>query len=186
MDFELSAAQRRALSIAVAFIATALGAYWWLMPTQSPDIETESVGTTPAAMPSLHQATVLVDVQGAVKHAGVVELPAGSRVLDAVRAAGGLIKGATAGINLARILVDGEQLLVGKQNIPAAQDGKVHLNRATESELEDLPGVGPVLAARLLQYREEHGSFRNLAALDSVPGVGPSMLDNLKDLIVFD
>ncbi len=186
MDFELSAAQRRALSIAVAFIATALGAYWWLMPSQSSGYEPETDAKASVPVASLHQATVLVDVQGDVEHAGVVELPAGSRVLDAVRAAGGLIKGATAGINLARILVDGEQLLVGKQNIPAAQDGKVHLNRATESELEDLPGVGPVLAARLLQYRDEHGGFRNLAALDSVAGVGPSMLENLKDLIVFD
>jgi competence protein ComEA len=76
--------------------------------------------------------------------------------------------------------------MVGTTNVPVAHDGKVHLNRATQSELEDLPGVGPVLAARLIQYREEKGGFRNLSALDSVAGVGPSMLSNLKDLVAFD
>lgn len=126
---------------------------------------------------------VVVAVAGTVVAPGVVRLPAGSRVHDAVQAAGGLTPGAGYGLlNLARKLVDGEQVLVGVDPPPGAAAGSasgaagggalVDLNAATAADLDGLPGIGPVLAERIVDWRTEHGRFESVDQLREVPGIG--------------
>lgn len=144
-----------------------------------------ATGTTDAA------AEVVVDVQGAVAHPGVYRLPAGSRVLDAIARAGGTVTDAAPGaLNLARPVVDGEQVLVpteGEQAEAAAAPpeagGLVSLNRADQATLETLPRVGPALALAILAYRDERGPFTDIAQLDDVPGIGPAMLATITPLV---
>lgn len=129
---------------------------------------------------------VVVHVVGAVTAPGVVRLPLGSRVADAVAAAGGSTPDADLGtVNLARVLTDGEQLVVpvagapGPEPAGAPADDRVDLNHATTQELEDLPGVGPVLAGRIVQRRTER-PFTSVDELDDVPGIGPALLADLR------
>jgi competence protein ComEA len=136
---------------------------------------------------------VVVDVVGAVKHPGVYRLPAGSRARDAVRRAGGPRKHADlASVNLAVLLADGEQVRVpllapaGGGAATAAGQGAaappaiVHLNSAAPADLEELDGVGPSLAARIVAYRVAHGGFRSIDELDEVSGIGPKRLEALR------
>ena len=142
-------------------------------------------------------AEVVVDVQGAVARPGVHRLPAGSRVVDAVAAAGGPVAGGAApGLNLARVLIDGEQLVVGAPGaadpaaggaaaagVPPAGDGKVDLNRASLVELDGLPGVGPVLAQRIMDFRVKAGRFRSVEELREVSGIGERTYARLAPLV---
>lgn len=144
-----------------------------------------ATGTTDAA------AEVVVDVQGAVAHPGVYRLPAGSRVLDAIARAGGTSAEAAPGaLNLARTVVDGEQLLVpteGEQAEAAAaspeEGALVSLNRADQAALETLPRVGPTLALAIIAHRDQQGPFTDVAQLDDVPGIGPALLAALTPLV---
>ncbi|WP_052668962.1 ComEA family DNA-binding protein [Nitriliruptor alkaliphilus] len=146
---------------------------------------------------------VTVHVAGAVAAPGVVTLPAGSRVTDAVDAAGGLLGDADPSrINLARPLEDGEQLLIlregeeppepppGAAGGPTAADGAasggggpVDLNRATVEQLQSLPGIGPAIAARIVQHRDQHGPFRTPGDLRDVSGIGEKRFQDLADLV---
>ncbi|WAC65701.1 ComEA family DNA-binding protein [Agrococcus sp. SL85] len=139
-------------------------------------------------------ASLIVDVQGAVASPGVYTLPEGARVLDAIARAGGAAEGAApGGLNLARPVVDGEQLLVPTEEEAAAgaagtpamggPGGLVSLNRADAATLETLPRVGPALAGAILAHREEHGPFTDVAQLDDVPGIGPALLAQLTPLV---
>ncbi|MEQ4523931.1 ComEA family DNA-binding protein, partial [Nocardioides kribbensis] len=138
-------------------------------------------------------ATVTVDVTGKVRRPGIAVLEAGSRVVDALEAAGGARPGVDlAGLNLARVLVDGEQVVVGVAAVaapaPAAAPGAVpgpeagapvatvSLNSATQAELEALPEVGPVTAQAILAWREEHGGFTSVQELLEVDGIGDATL----------
>jgi competence protein ComEA len=141
--------------------------------------------------------TVVVHVAGRVASPGVVELPAGSRVVDALDAAGGVLPDtALDAVNLARVLVDGEQVRVGLPPDPAVQsseppaaaagslpDGPIDLNTATAADLEELPGVGPVLAGRIVAWREENGPFTAVDQLLEVAGIGPAVFDDLDDRV---
>lgn len=133
-------------------------------------------------------AVLLVHVLGAVPVPGLYPLPEGARAVDAVAAAGGLADDADpAGVNLARRLGDGEQLIVprlGEAPAPAAGPGKVDLNSATAEELATLPGIGPALAARILSWREENGGFTSADDLVDVPGLGEKTVAALRDLVV--
>lgn len=132
---------------------------------------------------------VVVDVVGAVERPGVVTLDQGARVVDAIDAAGGAAEGADLdALNLARLLVDGEQVRVPLEGeAPAAgaasgsSGGLVNINQADAAALEALPGVGPVLAGRIVTYRDTHGPFASVDALDAVSGVGPAVLAGLAD-----
>lgn len=142
-------------------------------------------------------AQVVVHIVGQVAHPGLVTLPAGARVADAIRAAGGALPTADlAGVNLARILVDAEQVVVPKPGewVPSSSGGAptgggsgsgglVNLNAATLSDLDGLPGIGPVLAQRILDWRTEHQRFSSVDELGEVPGIGPKLLAQLRSKV---
>ncbi len=132
---------------------------------------------------------VVVQVIGQVRRPGLVHLPPGSRVADAVRLAGGLSRGGSSGaLNLARQVVDGEQIVVGPDVpvTPAGGSGSaggeavVDLNAATAEDLDALPGVGPVTAAKILDWRTAHGRFATVDQLREVAGIGAKTFERLK------
>lgn len=139
------------------------------------------------ATPTSVLLSLQVHVAGWVRSPGVVRLSEGSIVADAVEAAGGLLPEArTESLNLAAPIADGDQVFVAgpdSEAVPAQQDGRVAVNRATPSELQSLPGVGPVLAERIVSYRDENGPFREVEDLLDVPGIGESKLSSLRDLV---
>lgn len=139
---------------------------------------------------------VLVHVLGAVAEPGLVELGEGARVVDAIAAAGGLTTEADpAGVNLARAVADGEQLVVPVVGAPPAEgssagaaagspaDGKVHLNTADVAELDTLPRIGPALAQRIIDWREANGPFTSTEQLLDVAGIGDAVYSGLADLV---
>lgn len=196
-----------ALLVAAGLAVTA----WWVVrsqPTVAPVASGAaaplvSVSASPtreptgAAVAGAPAATVTVDVVGKVRHPRVVDLPAGSRVLDAIRAAGGTRPGADlTGLNRARLLVDGEQIVVGAPGTappgapgpaagnaggsagtaPTTPTALVDLNTATVDELDTLPEVGPVTAQAILDYRTEHGGFASVDELLDIEGIGEKTL----------
>ncbi|MFF4251840.1 helix-hairpin-helix domain-containing protein [Streptomyces sp. NPDC001663] len=158
-----------------------------------------SVGAPNAAGPG--GTEIVVDVSGKVRHPGIHRLPAGSRVVDALRAAGGVRPGtSTDGLNRARFLVDGEQVVVGgpaaaaapgpagaaagaAAGAGAAPAAPVALNTATVDQLDTLPGVGPVLAQHIIDYRTQHGGFRSVDELREVNGIGDRRFADLRNLV---
>lgn len=155
-----------------------------------------------AAAPAPHGAraapTVVVDVEGAVRRPGLVRLPPGSRVADAVLRAGGTTRRADrSAVNLAAPVSDGQQVLVPLRGVAAAGSGSsapppggaepagpLSLSTATAEQLDGLPGVGPVTAQKIVDYRTAHGSFHSVDELDAIPGIGPARLADLRDLVV--
>lgn len=149
-----------------------------------------AVRRAPTAAPT----PLLVQVTGAVRSPGLVSVPAGSRVVDAVAAAGGPNERADrTGVNLAAPVADGQQVVVPERGAapsagsapPAGTGGgqPVSLGSATAEQLETLPRIGPALAARILAYRAAHGAFRSVDELGEVGGIGPRTLEGLRDLV---
>lgn len=155
-------------------------------------------------------AMLVVHVAGAVARPGIVRLPAGSRVFEALAAAGGATKNADgSALNLAAPVADGQQIFVPSPDHPppdpqqpapggsgqpaegqvpppgagTSAAGKININTAGAEELTSLPGIGPVLAGRIVDFRQQHGTFASPADLDAVPGIGPGLLDGLLDLV---
>ncbi len=151
-----------------------------------------ATGPSPSAPASVGERTddVVVYVSGAVASPGVLTLPTSSRVIDAITAAGGALPEADLeSINLARILVDGEQIRVAVvgESPPSATAGTgtdaqacVRLATATETELQTLPGIGPALAQRIISYRSTHPRLTSVEELDDVPGIGPSLIEKIR------
>ena len=143
------------------------------------------------------RAILVVHVVGEVRRPGLYRLREGSRIADAVHRAGGARHGADlAALNLAAPLVDGIQVLVPSrvtvEGAPSSESGVgsgaagasiVHLSSATIEELDELPGVGPITAQKIVDYRAEHGPFASVDDLDSVPGIGPTRIEQLRDLV---
>lgn len=138
------------------------------------------------------RALVYVDVVGAVRRPGLYRIGAGARVADAVTRAGGPTRKADLElINLAALVADGEQVIVprrGAADVAAtgassSPSGPVHLNGATLEQLDALPGVGPVTAQKIVDYRVQHGGFGSVDELDAVPGIGPARLSDLRPLV---
>lgn len=210
----------RALAVvAIVVVLGAAGWAWWSRPRAEPlagaaatasgqdsagagqtgQSAAEGVPTSPSGDPEL-----VVAVAGKVRRPGLVRLPAGARVADALEAAGGPLPGTDAALlNLARKVTDGELILVGVTAPPpaagsatgatagpapagggvAGPGGKVNLNTATRAELETLPGVGPVLAQRIIDFREQRGGFRAISDLKQVTGIGDARYEDLKALV---
>jgi competence protein ComEA len=194
---------RALVAVAVLVIVVAGFLAWRSRPRVDP-VATPSFGTgaaTDAVAPSSPvsaAAGVIVAVEGKVRKPGVVHLPAGARVADALEAAGGADAGVdVAMLNLARKVVDGELILVGVtpspgMSPPAAPGvaagagtagGPINLNTATLADLDTLPGVGPVLAQRILDARTAQGGFRAVGDLRKVDGIGDARYEQLKDLV---
>lgn len=137
-------------------------------------------------------AVLVVQVDGAIARPGLYHLPAGSRVIDALGAAGGVTPDADPnGVNLARPVRDGERITVpsrasaGAAVLPGSRR-PVNLNAATAAELEALPGIGQVLARRIVEYRARHGPVQRLEDLLQVDGIGPRLLERLRPLVVVE
>ncbi|MBR5429356.1 MAG: helix-hairpin-helix domain-containing protein [Firmicutes bacterium] len=141
------------------------------------------------AVPAEQQAEIAVHVKGAVAGPGLYWLPAGSRVGDAVEAAGGAVSGADLEqLNLAAFVSDGSQLYVPylteqSSSSSSSSSGLININTATQAELETLDGIGESKARAIIAYREEHGSFATVEQLTRVSGIGESTLAKIKDQI---
>ena len=162
-------------------------------------VEHETPPVLPVAAASVTtsaaETSIVVSVVGQVARPGLVSLSDGARVADALRAVGGPVPGTDiSALNLARRLSDGEQIYVGIPPPPGAEPApaggapavpdKVDLNSATPTELDSLPGVGPVTAQRIVDWRTDHGRFDSVDQLREIDGIGPSKFAKLQDLVV--
>ena len=214
-------------AILIGVLAAVLGCwFWWHVATGAPQVvplaeaspavvdkPTAAAGdtTAPGGDPAAPTGMIIVHVAGAVARPGVVRLPQGSRLHEAIAAAGGGTAAADPDrLNLASVLEDGQKVLVPERSDPgpaepaagepggstgsgsgsgaggsgaAAAGGKVDLNAAGVEELGTLPRVGPVLAQRIVDWRKQHGRFKTVEELDAVDGVGPKLLEALRPLV---
>jgi competence protein ComEA len=219
---------RRAAALLCLLALALLGWFWWQAASGAAEVSPLSsigaeAGDVPAPEPPTDSISaadespgeaegetpgrVIVHVAGAVRRAGIVELPRGSRLHEAIEAAGGSAADADSDqLNLAAVLEDGQKILVPRKGEtlpsgagpadgagggdgqagadgPAAAAGKVNINTAGVEQLATLPRVGPVLAQRIVEWRAQHGNFRRVEELDAVDGVGPKMLAALLPLV---
>ncbi|WTG30979.1 ComEA family DNA-binding protein [Streptomyces decoyicus] len=175
----------------------------------SPPSSSSSAAAVAHGPPGGAGRQLVVDVTGKVRHPGIHRMPPGSRVIDALQAAGGVLRGAsTRGLNRARLLTDGEQIVVGAAGaagggagpagaggggsgggLPSAGGGQagpagpVSLSTATEQQLDSLPGVGPVLARHIIEFRTQHGGFTSVDQLRQVTGIGDRRFADLRPLV---
>ena len=193
----LSNLQKKAL-LFVAVVAVGISLLLLLSAQARPTGEVVRAIPQPSTSEIVEQSFLVIDVQGEVKEPGLYQLPLGARVGDAIKAAGGVRKGSeTSSVNLARFLEDGEQIYVagnihneilesaGGAGISrgAGIGGKLNLNRATVNELDGLPGVGPVLAKRIVEYRNTKGNFSSIDELQKVSGIGPAKYGELQNFV---
>lgn len=152
------------------------------------------VSATPARASPVAAALLVVDVEGAVRRPGLVQLPKGARVADAVARAGGLTaKAQRAGVDLAALVSDGQQVLVPGAGVVGASSASspggsvptapISLNAATAEQLDTLPGIGPVTAQKIVTFRAQHGPFESVDGLDAIPGIGPARIAELQGLV---
>ena len=184
-DLHYSSLQKRGLAI-IACLVILISALFVLRGSSQEVI----AAPAPLEIESISQQRLMVDVAGAVVNPGVYSLPLNARVFEAIKAAGGLKKGAdTSDINQARILRDGEQIYVyptttssgGVARPAMRKNGPVMINRATVKDFESLDGIGPVLANRIVSYRKINGPFAAVEDLLKVPGIGQSKFAQFKE-----
>lgn len=171
-------------------IALVLGASFFVVSNtwrQTPPPPIKRVVTAQEAAPI---KMIVVHVAGMVASPGVYELPDGSRVKDAIEAAGGAVEGADLdALNLAALISDGEKIFVPKPgetiaaNEAGSSQGRININSASQAQLEELPGIGPVIAARIVEYRQQHGPFKSIKQLMEVQGIGAKTFEALRDFI---
>ena len=198
LPFELS---RRRLLVAAGCLALLLfvGSKLLARPQTSAALAPPAAAPTEAAAAA--PTAVVVDVVGAVRRPGLYRLRQGARIADAVSRAGGATpKADLALINLAAPLADGEQVVVPRRGTAALgapagaagagsaggapSGGPVHVSTATLEQLDSLPGIGPVTAQKILDYRQQHGAFHSVEELEGVPGIGPAHMAELKGLVI--
>ena len=185
---ELSLTRPRALAAAALLLVVLVVAGRFLASSGAASAPEADVVAEPvrAEPPS----PVVVHVVGAVRRPGLYRLTRGRRVADAVARAGGAADDADLGlINLAAPVADGQQVIVparGPEGVaaPEAAGGAVSLSSATLEQLDELPGVGPVTAQKIVDYREKHGAFGSVRELDAIPGIGPARIAQLEGLVV--
>jgi competence protein ComEA len=183
----------RAAAAAVGAIAVVLLAARFLLPPQPAPAP---AAAPPGAAAATKAPEVIVHIVGAVRRPGLYRLAQGKRIADAVARAGGTTRQADeSAVNLAAPLADGQQVVVparpppssGALGTPAEGDtapgGAVHLNTATLEQLDALPGVGPVTARKILDYRQAHGAFSSVDELDAIAGIGPARLESLREVV---
>lgn len=187
---------RRELAVlAVIGVLVGGGAVLWYVRSLPRPVTVRALRPEPT--PSASPATIVVHVAGWVRRPGVYEMRLGERVIDAIEAAGGPRRGAQLdALNLAALLTDAQQVMVpkaaaegalggsqGGTGQPGGSVGLINVNTATPSELETLPGIGPVLAASIVEHREQNGPFGTVDDLLDVSGIGEQTLADLRDLV---
>ena len=193
---ELPISRRRALLAGAALLAALLLGSRLLSHGGSAAPPSPTLPPPAFATTTTPATRVVVDVVGAVRRPGLYRLTQGARVADAVARAGGSTRKADLSlVNLAALVSDGEQVVVprrgagvaaagaGASSASGIPTGPVHLNSATVERLDALPGVGPVTAQKIVDYRQKHGAFTSVDELDAVSGIGPARLDQLRDLV---
>jgi len=184
-ELHYSSLQKRGLAI-IAGLVVLISALF-VMRGSSQEVV---AAPAPLEITDIALQTLMVDVAGAVTNPGVYSLPLNSRVVEAIKAAGGLKKGAdTSDINQARILKDGEQIYVypaatafsRSTGTPVRKNGPIMINRATAKDFESLDGIGPVLANRIVTYRKSNGPFTAVEDLLKVQGIGQSKFAQFKE-----
>ena len=184
-DLHYSSLQKRGLAIIAGLVILITALFVFRGSSQE-----VIAAPAPLEIESISQQTLMVDVAGAVVNPGVYSLPLNARVFEAIKAAGGLKKGAdTSDINQARILRDAEQIYVFPASSSAGgvarpamrKNGPIMINRATVKDFESLDGIGPVLANRIVSYRKINGPFAAVEDLLKVPGIGQSKFAQFKE-----
>ncbi|MDP9022089.1 MAG: ComEA family DNA-binding protein [Actinomycetota bacterium] len=186
---DASPAEAAGLAVLLAGAALATALVWW-----SGGAPSSTLATAPVSLESPAPGPVTVHVAGGVVDPGVVRLPGGARVADAIAAAGGpRFDAALDALNMARVLTDGEQVVVPLTAGPGPPaptaveprdaDGRVDLNAATADDFEELPGIGPVLAERIVAWRDAHGPFADVGQLRDVPGIGERTFQKLAERV---
>jgi len=196
--------RRELVGLAVIAALVVAGAILWYVRSLPSPVSIAETNVRPRAAPAVASPSappleIVVDVAGRVREPGVYRFHQGDRVIDAIRRAGGALRGADlTSINLAALLTDAEQIVVGGGGAGAPASGttsgtsggatgssgaKVNINTATLDQLEALPGIGPVLAQRIIDYRDQHGAFHAVEDLLNVSGIGDAHLADLKPLV---
>jgi competence protein ComEA len=181
----------RALKVTITLIAVvAFGTYVFSSGLgQDNTVKISKSNELPEQNSNIESPKIYVHVAGSVKSPGIYQLDSGTRVYDAVLAAGGFTdKANQASVNMARALNDGEQLVVSSESTGAVFEGAlsstlISLNQASSSQLEDLPGVGPALAGRIVDWRTANGGFKAKEDLLNVAGIGDKLFASVKDLV---
>ena len=189
VDMNLTQEQRRGLLL-VFTLSIGIGAFYFL--NSRPQPATQAVDVVTPLINQVEQSKLIINVAGKVKSPGVYQLPPGSRVIDAIEAAGNHLKGVDiSDINLARLLVDGEQILVGGNRLQSSKsvarkitvDNPLDINRATLAQLDTLPGIGPVTAQRIIDHRNKVGRINALDELKKISGLGGAKFEEIKSLL---
>lgn len=188
-ELNINPEQKRGLTILFA-LTIGLGGFYFL--NSRPQAEPVVIQEIAPAITENATARLIINVAGKVKNPGVYQLPQGSRVVDAIEAAGKQLKGVDiSDINLARILVDGEQILVGGSRVVSGKaapkkitaDNPLDINRASIAQLDTLPGIGPVTAQRIIDYRTKVGRINTVDELKKISGLGGAKFEEIKNLL---
>jgi len=188
-DLNINPEQKRGLVILLT-LTVGLGGFYFL--NSRPQAEPIVIQEIPTAATESATTLLIINVAGKVKNPGVYQLPPGSRVVDALEAAGQQLKGVDiSDINLARVLVDGEQILIGSNRTVSGKvaakkitiDNPLDINRATIAQLDTLPGIGPVTAQRIIDYRTKAGRINAVDELKKISGLGGVKFEEIKALL---
>jgi len=174
-----SSARRRLLLVAVGLVVALV-----LLVSGQTEATPKVIHPNASTNSSSQMSGGFVHLSGEVKDPGVYPITSGTRLFEVIALAGGFTKKANQdSVNLARVLVDGEQVIVSAGSGRIANDGLVHLNQATEAELDKLPGLGPTLAARIIDWREANHGFQSIDDLRKVGGIGDKLFAGIRKLV---
>ena len=189
IDLNITHEQKRGLAV-VFTLSIGIAGFYFL--NSRPQDQMPIISDMPPIISQAEPAKLIINVAGKVANPGIYQLPSGSRVIDAIEAAGNPLKGVDiSDINLARVLVDGEQILVGASKYfdgkkiakKVSPDNPLDINRATLAQLDTLPGIGPVTAQRIIDYRIKVGRINALDELKKISGLGGLKFEEIKPLL---